>query len=151
MTTVDITKVIAEEPLDADKVLAEEKESIAGGYGCDHKRLIAALEQSQKRVAELRGAEAYWKDERDMWKMDSEKLKAELEQGRKESIEHLLELLAKDTDIHLLKKRVAELEGHAKLAEWARHDPGCNYIDNAAYGCRCGLLEAQEALTRIDG
>ena len=49
------------------------------------------------------------------------------------------------------QKRVAELEGKAKLAEWARHDPGCNYIDNAAYGCRCGLLEAQEALTRIDG
>jgi len=54
-------------------------------------------------------------------------------------------------EIRQLQKRVAELEGKAKLAEWARHDPGCNYIDNAAYGCRCGLLEAQEALTRIDG
>ena len=49
------------------------------------------------------------------------------------------------------QRRVAELEGQAKLAEWARHDPGCNYIDNAAYGCRCGLLAAQESLSPKDG
>jgi len=39
------------------------------------------------------------------------KLLAALEQSQKESIEHQLELLARDTDILLLKKRVAELEG----------------------------------------
>ena len=37
-------------------------------------------------------------------------LLAALEQSRKEVIEHQLELLAKDTDILLLEKRVAELE-----------------------------------------
>ena len=40
-----------------------------------------------------------------------------LKQSQKESIEHQLELLARDTDILLLKKRVAELEGVIEYIE----------------------------------
>ena len=42
--------------IDIDKVVAEEKASIAGGYGCDCKKLIDLVEQLQKRVAELESA-----------------------------------------------------------------------------------------------
>jgi len=49
-----------------------------------------------------------------------------------------------------LESQVRELEGKAKLAEWARHDEGCGYPINEKYGCRCGLLKAQAALTRKD-
>lgn len=44
-----------------------------------------------------------------------------------------------------LQERVAELEKVAELADWARHDEGCCYIHDKAYGCRCGFLTAKEA------
>ena len=92
--------------------------------------LLAAIEQSQKRVAEL-----------------EEKLEAAEKQVKKYDDISMALQIRKDN----LRERVVELEGKVKLAEWARHDPGCNYIDNAAYGCRCGLLKAQQALSRKDG
>ena len=103
-----------------------------------HATLLTAVKQ-------LRESEAYWKDERNMWKMDSEKLKAELEQGRKESIEHQLELLARDTDILLLKKRVAELEGLLKESYQALIDH-CSWLGEDALPPRIN-----KALSRKDG
>ena len=47
-------------------------------------------------------------------------------------------------DICRLKGRIVELE--ADLLEFGRHAEGCNYVYDAAYGCKCGWLEIEQAL-----
>ena len=71
---------------------------------------------------------------------------AAIEQSQKEVIEHQLELLAKDTDILLLEKRVAELEGENKrldwLTRWLAHDNGCDYLKGKNLRCSCWLTDS---------
>ena len=47
-------------------------------------------------------------------------------------------------DICKLKGRIAELE--ADLLEFGRHAEHCYYVYDAAYGCKCGWLEIEQAL-----
>ena len=84
-----------------------------------------------------------------------------LRQLQKEIVEHQCELLAKDTDIHLLKQRVAELEGAASAFRSAvngRRDVNgiaifpCECVDGEGMCEPCQLdTDLYDALSRKDG
>ena len=106
--------------------------------------LINEIKRLEKRVAELEAGLKASEEKMRLHAGDCCSLNTEVELFRSQRDDAHDELKAAN-------ERVVELEGQAKLAEWARHDEGCSYPVNEKYGCRCGLLEAQEALAPKDG